>query len=83
MTLIFCSGVEAGQDDVKVGLLLSSGSGSAGSGSGHSGGGHAELFLQSVNQLGQLQNGQALDFFDHSSNLLGHFDKPPDCKIVF
>ena len=59
----------------------SSGSSSAGSGSGHGGGGHAELFLQSVDQLGQLQNGQALDFLDHSSNLLGHFDKPPNCKI--
>ena len=63
------SGVETGQDHVELGLLLGSGSSSAGSGSGHGGGGHAELFLQSVDQLGQLQNGQALDFFDHSSNL--------------
>ncbi len=77
------SGIETGQDDVEVGLLLSSGSSSTGSGSSHGSGGNAELLLQSVNQLAELQNGQALDFFDHSSNFLGHFDKPPNCKIIF
>ena len=45
------SGIEAGQNDVEVGLLLSSGSSSAGSRSSHGSGGNAELLLQSVNQL--------------------------------
>ena len=35
---------------------------------------YAKLLLQSVYQLGQLQNGQTLDLFDHSSNLLRHCD---------
>ena len=45
-------------------------SAAAGGGSGHSGGGHAELLLQSMNQLAQLQNGQSLNFFDHSGDFL-------------
>ena len=53
------SGIKAGQDHVKLGLLLSSGSSSASSGSSHSSGGNTELLLQSVNQLAQLQDGQA------------------------
>src|SRR5699024_7626858 len=64
------SGIKAGQDHVKLGLLLSSGSSSASSGSSHSGGGNTKLLLQSVNQLAQLQDGQSLDFSDHSSNFL-------------
>ena len=66
------SGIEAGQNHVKVGLLLSSGSSSASSGSSHSGGGNTKLFLQSVNQLGQFQNSETLDLFDHSGNFLRH-----------
>ena len=60
MTLIFAAAPKLGQDDVELGLLLGSGSGSAGSGSGNSGssGGNAELFLQRVNELSELQNGQ-------------------------
>src|SRR5699024_9902717 len=65
-------GVEAGQDHVELGLLLSGGSGGASGGSGHGGGGHAELLLQSVDQLAELQNGQSLDLFDHSGNFLRH-----------
>ena len=54
----------------------------AGSGSSHSGGGHTELLLQSVNQLAQLQNGQSLDFLDHSSNFLtSHCSKPPNYQM--
>ena len=52
------------QDDVELGLLLDlSSSGSSGSGNSSSSGGNAENILQGVNQLGQLQNGQALDKF--------------------
>ena len=60
------------QDDVELGILFLSGS-SAGSGSGDSSGsgGNAELLFQSMNQLGQLENGEGLNFFDHSSNLFG------------
>ena len=42
----------------------------AGGGSGHGSGGNAELLLQGVNELGELQNGQALNLFDEGSNLL-------------
>ena len=66
------SGVETGEDDVELGLLLGSGSSSAGSGSGHGGGGNAELFLERVDELRELQNGKALDLFDHSSDLFRH-----------
>ena len=58
------------QDNVELGLLLDLSS-SAGSGSGNSSssGGNAENILQGVNQLGQLQNGQALNFLNESSDL--------------
>ena len=58
------------QDNVELGLLLNL-SNSAGSGSGNSSssGGNAENILQGVNQLGQLQNGQALNFLNESSDL--------------
>ena len=45
-------GVEAGQDHVELGLLLSGSSSSAASGgSGHSGGGHAELQLADTSDI--------------------------------
>ena len=72
MTLDLRSGVETGENDVELGLLLGSGSGSAGSRSGHGGGGNAELFLERVDELRELQNGKALDLFDHSSDLFRH-----------
>ena len=51
-------GAEAGHNDIKLSLLLDSGSGGAGgSGSSHSSGGNAELFLESVNELGELKYG--------------------------
>ena len=58
------------QDNVELGLLLDLSS-SAGNGSGNSSssGGNAENILQGVNQLGQLQNGQALNFLNESSDL--------------
>ena len=58
------------QDDVELGLLLSSLSSSTSSGSSNSSssGGYAENLLQSVNQLGQLQNGQTLYFLYESSD---------------
>ena len=51
------------QDDVELGLLfhgLSSGSGGTGGHDGTGGGRHAKLLLQSLDQLGQLQNGHCL-----------------------
>ena len=39
---------------------------------GHGGGGNAELFLERVDELRELQNGKALDLFDHSSDLFRH-----------
>ena len=74
MTLILLAPMLV-QDDVELGLLFSSGIASAGSGSGNSGGsgGNAEFLFQSMDQLSELQNGQGLDFFDHSSNFFaGH-----------
>ena len=71
------------QDDVELGLLLNSlSSGSSGSGNSSSGGGNAENFFQSVDQFGQLQNGQSLYFFNESSDLFtSHGNNPP--KIMF
>src|SRR5699024_3085615 len=72
------------QDDVELGLLLLSGS-SAGGGSSNSGGsgGDTELVLEGVNQLSQLQHGQGLDFFNHSSDLFGcHCKLPPIIVII-
>ena len=65
------------QDDVELGLLFS-GLSSTGSGSSDSGssGGNAEGLFQSMNQLSQLEDGQALNFFDQSSDFFRH------CKIL-
>ena len=66
-------GADLRQDDVELVLLLNgSSSSSASGGSSHSSGGNAELFLQSVDQLGQLQNSQTLDLFEQGSDLLRH-----------
>ena len=57
------------QDDVELGLLFNlSSSGNSGAGNSSGSGGNAENFLQSVNQLGQLQNGQTLNFLYESSD---------------
>src|SRR5699024_5814598 len=72
------------QHDVELGLFLLGGS-SAGSGSSNSGGsgGNAELILEGVNQLSQLQHSQGLDFFNHSSDLFGcHCKLPPIIVII-
>ena len=57
------------QDDVELGLLFSglssTGSGSSNSGSG---GGDTEGLFQSMDKLRQLEDGQALNFFDQSSD---------------
>ena len=56
-------------------LFLSSGSaGSRSGGHGHlSSGGNAEFLFQGMNELGELQNGQSLNFFNNGSNLFaGH-----------
>src|SRR5699024_5569130 len=68
-----------GQDDVELGLLLLSGSSSAGSGNRSSSNSrNAELLAVSVDQLLQLQDGQALDGLDDGSNLLrSHGNNPP------
>ena len=55
-------GADLGQHHVELGLLQQrSGSTSHGGGSSHSGGGDAELLLQSVDELGELQNSQTLN----------------------
>ena len=69
MTLIFAA---ASKPARMTSNSVGSGSGSAGSGSGHGGGGNAELFLERVDELRELQNGKALDLFDHSSDLFRH-----------
>ena len=59
------------QDNVELGLLfnfLSSSDSGAGDSSG--GGGNAENLFQSVNQFGQLQDGQFLNLLNQSSDLL-------------
>ena len=69
-------GADLGQHHVELGLLLSSGSGStAGGGSSHSGGGDAELLLQSVDELGELQNSQTLNLFDEGIDFLRSHDR--------
>src|SRR5699024_7334940 len=68
-----------GQDEVELGLLLLNGSSSAGSGNrSGSNSRNAELLAVSVDQLLQLQDGQALDGLDDGSNLLrSHGNNPP------
>ena len=39
------------------------------------------IFLESVDELRELQDGKALDFFDHSGNFLAHCNDPPIFKI--
>ena len=69
-------GADLGQHHVELGLLFSSGSGStAGGGSSHSGGGDAELLLQSVDELGELQNSQTLNLFDEGIDFLRSHDR--------
>ena len=72
-------GADIGQDDVELGLLLLNGSGSAGSGNGSGGhSGNAELLAVSVDELLQLQDGQALDGLDDGGDLLrSHGNNPP------
>ncbi len=61
-------GIETGQDDIELGLLLSRSSGSGSSRRGgnrnRSGGAHAKTLFQSLDQLGKLQDGQVLDIGD-------------------
>ena len=67
MTLIF-----------ELGLLLHGGGGCGRSGDSGGGGGNAEGLLQGVDQIGQLEDGEGLDFFDQSGNFFAcHFDFPP------
>ena len=75
------------QDNVELGLLFNL-SGSTSSGSGNSGGsgGNAENLFQSVNQFGQLQNGQFLNLLNQSSDFFTSPDKfPPKmmCSVMF
>ena len=46
-----------------------------GGGSSHSGGGDAELLLQSVDELGELQNSQTLNLFDEGIDFLRSHDR--------
>ena len=73
------SGADLSEDDVELGLLLlSGGSGSSGSGSGGGNSGNAELLAVSVDELLQLQDGQALDGLDDGGDLLrSHGNNPP------
>ena len=59
-------------------VFSSAASAAAGSGSSNSSSssGNAEGLFQSMNQLSQLENGQALNFFDQSSDFFRH------CKIL-
>jgi 5'-nucleotidase/UDP-sugar diphosphatase len=56
---------EAGHNDVKLGLLLDGSGSGGGSGSCGGGGGDAEGLLESMYELAELENGKALDLFDH------------------
>ena len=71
-----------GQDNVELGLLLSSrciSSSSAASNSYRSSG-NAKLFFKSLNQLSQLKN---LQFLDGIHNLIdSHGELPPNFKIL-
>ena len=64
---------------VELGLLFDdrAGGGDGGAG-GDSGGGDAEGLLEGVNELAELQNGQALDLFDHGGDFFAHFNFPPN-----
>src|SRR4051794_14878661 len=74
-------GAHLGQDDVELVLLLLDGSGlgaatATGGGDGHgSSGGHAELLLEVLEELGQLQNGHAGDAVEDLF-LGGHYWSP-------
>ncbi len=65
-------GTEAGHHDVELGLLLDDGAGSDSGAGGDGGGGNAEGVLQRVNELTELQDGKALDLFDHGSDFFTH-----------
>ena len=66
---------EAGHDNVKLGLLLDHGASSGtGGGSSDSGGGDTEGVLKSMDELGQLENGKALDPADSM--------EPPFCSRI-
>ena len=63
------------QDDVELGLLFhfdSTGSGTGGDSGGS--GGDTEGLLEGMNQLGQLEHGQILDFLNEGSDLFRHFN---------
>ena len=57
------------QDDVEFGLLFYFSGSSSGSSNSSSSGGNAEGIFQSMDELSQFQNGQALNSFDDSSDL--------------
>ena len=60
------------QHDVKLGLLFSSRSSArnrSSSNSNRSSSGNAELLFESLNELGELQNGECLNIFNQLNNL--------------
>ena len=70
--LVRASGLE---DNVELGLLFSSRSSSSRSGnsdSSRSSSGNAELLFESLDELGELENGKSLYFFNKICNLLRH-----------
>ena len=70
MTLIFAAASKPAR--MTSNSVFSSAAGAAPPAAGHGGGGNAELFLERVDELRELQNGKALDLFDHSSDLFRH-----------
>ena len=63
------------QHDVKLGLLFSSRSSASNrssSNSNRSSSGSAELLFESLNELGELQNGECLNIFNQLNNFIRH-----------
>ena len=72
VNLVRASGLE---DNVELGLLLSSRSSSSrsrNSDSSRSSSGNAELLFERLDELGELENGKSLNFFNKICNLLRH-----------
>ena len=63
---------EAGHDNVKLGLLFNSGTGSDSGAGSNSSSGNTEGVLQSMYELAELKNGKAFDLFDHGSDFFTH-----------
>ena len=66
------------QDLGLVNLALSGSSTGSGSGDSSGSGGNAEGIFQGMNQLSQLNDGEALNFFDQSSDFFRHGKYPPN-----